>query len=51
MGAVDELVQSLLPYRRGAVADWLVDCNAAVMVAGLLWAFLPAQPRGAGDGR
>ena len=51
MGAVDELVQSLLPYRRGAVGDWLVDCNAAVMVAGLLWAFLPDQPRPAGTGR
>jgi hypothetical protein len=47
MGAVDELVQGLLPYRRGAVADWLVDCNAAVLAAGLLWAFLPAQPAGA----
>jgi VanZ family protein len=45
MGAVDELVQSLLPYRRGAVGDWLVDCNAAIVVAGLLWAFLPGQPR------
>ena len=51
MGAVDELVQSFLPYRRGAVGDWLVDCNAAIMVAGLLWAFLPGQPRGAGTGR
>lgn len=47
MGAGDELVQSFLPYRSGALADWLVDCNAAVMVSGLLWAFLPdrgAQP-------
>lgn len=51
MGAVDELVQSFLPWRRGAVGDWLVDCNAAIMVAGLLWAFLPGQPRRAGTGR
>lgn len=41
MGAGDELVQSFLPYRSGALADWLIDCNAAVLVSGLLWAFLP----------
>jgi hypothetical protein len=41
MGAVDELVQTMFPYRRGAVSDWLVDINAAVIMAGLLWAFLP----------
>jgi hypothetical protein len=41
MGALDELVQSFLPYRRGALSDWLVDCNAAVITAGLLWQFLP----------
>lgn len=46
MGAVDELVQSFLPYRRGAVSDWLVDCNAALITASLLWAFLP-PPRSA----
>lgn len=45
MGAGDELVQSFLPYRTGALADWLVDCNAALMVAGLLWAFLPEPAR------
>ncbi|RJG25069.1 VanZ family protein [Massilia cavernae] len=42
MGAGDELVQSLLPYRVGALSDWLVDCNAAIMVSALCWAFLPA---------
>lgn len=42
MGAIDETVQSMLPFRRGAIGDWLVDCNAAVVTAGLLWAFLPA---------
>lgn len=43
MGALDELVQSFLPYRSGTVGDWMVDCNAALITAGLLWAFLP-QP-------
>ncbi len=51
MGAVDELVQSFLPYRRGAVSDWLVDCNAAVLVSALLWAFLPRQPLQAKNSR
>lgn len=51
MGAADELIQSFLPYRRGAVGDWLVDCNAAIMVAGLLWALLPGEPRRARPGR
>ncbi len=41
MGAVDELVQSFLPYRRGALGDWLVDCNAALIMSGILWALLP----------
>jgi VanZ family protein len=41
MGAVDEFIQSFLPYRRGAFVDWLVDANAACICAGLLWAFLP----------
>ncbi len=51
MGAVDELLQSFLPYRRGALSDWLVDCNAAVLVSALLWAFLPRQPLAANSGR
>jgi VanZ family protein len=42
MGAADELVQSFLPYRTGAIGDWLVDCNAALITSALLWAFLPA---------
>ncbi len=41
MGAGDELVQSFLPYRHGALSDWLVDVNAAVITSVLLWAFLP----------
>ena len=41
MGAGDELLQSFFPYRGAAVADWLVDCNAAIISAALLWAWLP----------
>lgn len=37
MGAIDELVQSFLPYRHGAIGDWLVDCTAAILTASLLW--------------
>lgn len=48
MGAGDELLQSLLPYRVGSIGDLLVDCNAAIIVSGLCWAFLPdtaSEPR------
>lgn len=38
MGALDEYVQSFLPYRHGAVSDWLVDCNAAVLASAFMWA-------------
>jgi VanZ family protein len=38
MGALDEYVQSFFPYRHGAVSDWLVDCNAAVLMAAFMWA-------------
>jgi VanZ family protein len=41
MGALDELVQSFLPYRHGAVSDWLVDCSAAIVTALVLWALWP----------
>lgn len=41
MGAGDELLQSLFPYRGAALADWLVDCSAAIVTATLLWALLP----------
>jgi VanZ family protein len=41
MGACDELIQGFLPYRSAAVSDWLVDCSAAIVSAGLMWAFLP----------
>jgi VanZ family protein len=41
IGAIDEFVQSFLPYRHGAVSDWLVDGASAALTAGLLWALLP----------
>jgi VanZ family protein len=41
MGAGDELVQSFFPYRGADVRDWMVDCAAALVTAGLLWAVLP----------
>ena len=41
MGAGDELVQSLLPYRNGNIGDWLVDVSAALLVAAVLWGALP----------
>jgi VanZ family protein len=45
MGAIDELLQSLLPYRHGAVSDWMIDCSAALLSALLLWALWPALQR------
>lgn len=47
MGALDEYVQSFFPYRHGAVSDWLVDCNAAVLTALFmycLWTRYRSQP-------
>jgi VanZ family protein len=41
MGALDEFIQSFLPYRRASVIDWAVDCNAAVIASALLWATWP----------
>ena len=41
MGALDEIVQSFLPYRHGAVSDWLVDCNATLVTSLVLWAVWP----------
>lgn len=37
MGALDEYVQSFFPYRHGALSDWVVDCNAAVLATGFTW--------------
>lgn len=44
MGAIDELIQSFLPYRRGALSDWIVDCTASLAVCSMLMFILP-EPR------
>lgn len=41
MGAIDELVQSMFPYRGADVRDWMVDCAAAALTCALLWLVLP----------
>ena len=41
MGAMDEFVQSFLPYRTAALGDWAVDCNAALWTCAALWGFWP----------
>lgn len=43
MGAADECVQSMFPYRTAALGDWAVDVGASLVCATLLWHFLP-QP-------
>ena len=45
MGALDEIVQSFLPYRNGAIFDWLVDCNATLVTSAILWAAWPKASR------
>lgn len=44
MGAFDEGVQHFLPYRSGAVHDWLVDVSAATVAATILAALLARIP-------
>jgi VanZ family protein len=39
MGAVDEGVQSLFPYRHAAIGDWLVDVTAGVLTAAVFGYF------------
>ena len=44
MGAMDEGVQSLFPYRHAAVEDWLVDVTAGAVTSAWLayiWRYLP----------
>ena len=41
MGALDEFIQSFLPYRRGTVTDWLVDITAATLVTAFLYFLWP----------
>lgn len=45
MGALDETVQSFLPYRTGSLNDWLIDCAASLVAAALLWRFMPEPIR------
>lgn len=41
MGALDELIQSFVPYRMGRIQDWAVDVCAASLVLLLLVKFGP----------
>jgi hypothetical protein len=41
MGAIDELVQSMFPYRGADVRDWMVDCSSAMITCAILWLILP----------
>lgn len=45
MGALDETVQSVLPYRVGSVQDLAVDCIASLATLLLLYALLPPPVR------
>ena len=36
LGALDETVQSFLPYRNASLTDWCFDIAAALLVVGLL---------------
>lgn len=45
MGALDEVVQSFLPYRTGAVSDWVVDVTASLVTVSLLLAIAGQQPQ------
>lgn len=45
MGALDEFVQSFLPYRTAAIGDWCVDVSAAVFVSATLSVLWPRIPR------
>jgi hypothetical protein len=41
MGAFDELLQSMFPYRGAAVSDWMVDVSAALVTCAILSLLLP----------
>ena len=41
MGAVDELVQTMFPYRGPDLHDWMVDCAAAIVTCTILWMLMP----------
>lgn len=44
MGALDEAIQSQLPYRHGTVTDWGVDTIAALLTASLYWLASSRKP-------
>lgn len=41
MGAVDEFVQSFLPYRTADISDWYVDVSAGLFASLTLWRLFP----------
>ena len=45
MGALDELIQSALPYRTAAVFDWVIDCSAGLLTCTFLWRVWPVNAR------
>lgn len=46
MGAMDEFIQSFLPYRHGTIRDWYVDVAAALITVTILaQLFVKAQRR------
>lgn len=47
MGAIDEGVQSFLPYRSGDVRDWMIDVTAATFAATVLAVLATLAPKAA----
>lgn len=46
MGALDEFIQSFLPYRNGTIKDWYVDMAAAIVASAILaQMYLKAQKK------
>lgn len=45
MGAIDEGVQSFLPYRSGDVRDWMIDVTAATVAATVLAVLATLAPK------
>ena len=45
LGLIDELVQSLLPYRNASLIDWCFDIAAAIVVIIFMNLFAPAATK------
>lgn len=45
LGLIDELVQSLLPYRNASLLDWCFDIAAAIVVITCMNLFTPATTK------